>query len=1053
MDKRLMMYQQRTLDFEATTTTEQAYVAESTSEPPPADQGGEKPPPLLRPDRQIVYPDAPNHYHWPDAKLLHDHDTISVDRIVDDIDGPAHRFLIKRGDTVEAYMSHGKFHVGEVIGISHARQEVRVAWDQTLKKGGWFHVGCIYPATEPEPKQPLNGQPLSKVIAAVNDKHANSFSEADRVPPPSVSVTPAAILDFLCRHAGQEYSTGNLRHQFNCTAFDPANPLENPVHQALRELRDSGKAHVVEPRWGEPRFSVLDLPDSAADLTLAHCPQSLSGPEIRLLFTKHKHTIAEFATQFGFTQKHVREVFKRGLDERNAVRDWLEAILTPAIVATDSTATAPTPAASLAHYTFEDFTKFHSEFPRGSIGFDDYRQQFEQLLASRDAVKQELMARYKAKEMAVLASRFGSWHAKRSTKEENAAHIVQKMLSSFVLDGTVSYQPLSGETYEDAVTKKVRATTAGEYARSFEKRQEESQAHEKALSNPETFAEFRTFIIDQGEDALSDEQLACYDALHADITRQRRASEAPATVAKFQSEDLQGIRFQMKEGFHDKRQCPLWIVQLETRVERDAFNELNRKAKMLSGWFSSFKKSDAGFQFLGKDNADKFCSLLEGDADRQDVLEARRERKELSASERLHELAADLCARAEETIDRSNDSLQNTARRADIQAGVRGRAYADQAMARTLHSIAEALSRGEANYLDGIRHKTHAETLDAILSRAKWERVRAHKRDAGESHFEHGRRMDRIEDEPIGQATVRFAEYPYPCFYKRTLQELVTAGLHKNGVKQAAQKMHKRLSRESDDCITFKAQHDIDAVIDFVDRSKAAGLDVERATRAIEEYKRLQRAGITDIHELRAALREYLGHRGEARGDSPILVAERELIGKKLPGFFPTPRPIIEQMLELAAIESEHRVLEPSCGKGDILDAIKENCPDISLHAIEWNRTLSDVLSAKGHDVEYGDFLEHQATYDRILMNPPFEQGADMTHIQHAYSLLAPGGRLVSVISEGPFFRSDKQSTAFREWLEGVGGVTEPLPEDAFQGREAFRETGVRTRLLTVDKE
>lgn len=657
MEKRPMMYQQRTLDFEATQTEEQAYVAESTSEPPPADQGAKKPPPLIRPDRQIVYPDAPNHYHWPDAKLLHDHDTITVDRITDDIDGPAHRFVIKRGDTVEAYMAHNNFHVGEVIGISHAKQEVRVAWDSTLKKGGWFHVGCIYPATEPAPARPLNGQPLSQVIATVNAEHENGLTEADRVPSPSTPVTPAAILDFLNRHAGQGYSTGDLRHQFDCTAFDPANPLENPVHQALRELRDSGKAHVVEPRWGDPRFSVLDLPDSAAELTLAHCPQSLSGPEIRRLFTKHKQTIAEFATRYGFTQKHVREVFERGLDEQNAVRDWLEAILTPVSVAGDSTAAAPPSAAALAPYTFEDFKKFHGDFRHGGIAYDDYREQFERLLESRDAVKQELMARYKAKEMAVLASRFGSWHAKRSTKEDNAAHIVQKMLSSFVLDGTVSYQPLSGETYEDAVTKKVRATTAGEYARSFEKRQEESQAHEKALSNPETFAEFRTFII--------------------------------------------------------------------------------------------------------------------------------------------------------------------------------------------------------------------------------------------------------------------------------------------------------------------------------------------------------------DIHELRAALREYLGHRGEARGDSPILIAERELIGKKLPGFFPTPRPVIEQMLELAGIESHHRVLEPSCGKGDILDALKESHQDIMLHAIEWNRTLSDVLSAKGHDVEYGDFLEHVGVYDRILMNPPFEQGADMAHIQHAYSLLVAGGRLVSVISEGPFFRSD----------------------------------------------
>jgi 16S rRNA G1207 methylase RsmC len=158
-------------------------------------------------------------------------------------------------------------------------------------------------------------------------------------------------------------------------------------------------------------------------------------------------------------------------------------------------------------------------------------------------------------------------------------------------------------------------------------------------------------------------------------------------------------------------------------------------------------------------------------------------------------------------------------------------------------------------------------------------------------------------------------------------------------------------------------------------------------------------------------------------------------------------------MLALAEIASSHKILEPSCGKGDILDAIKAEHPDASLHAMELNRTLADVLSAKGHEVEFADFLDHQGAYDRIVMNPPFENGADIAHIQHAFSLLSPGGRLVSVMSEGPFFRSDGKSAAFRDWLEEVGAMTEKLPEDAFTGTEAFRETGVRTRIITIIKE
>ena len=579
------------------------------------------------------------------------------------------------------------------------------------------------------------------------------------------------------------------------------------------------------------------------------------------------------------------------------------------------------------------------------------------------------------------------------------------MLSAFILDGTVTYRPLSGETYESAVRKTVLDVTEEDYRSEFEKRQEQSLAKAKAVTEPETFFEFRTFISERGEEAFTDEQLARYDALHADMLRDGRKTEKPTTVQKFENEDLQDYAFTRKEGYHEKRECPLYIVQLQSRVEREAFNELNRKAKMLGGWYSSFKRDDAGFQFLVEDQADRFCALLSGDVNRADVLAARKERKELTASERLHELAAELHTRAEETIEQSNGSLQNTARRADIQAGVRGRAYSDQAMSRTLHSIAEALSRGEARFLDGIRHKTQVETLDAVLYLAKWARIRSYQRQASEDTLRQGQRIDHIQQQPIGPETVRFAEYPFPRLYKRHLQDIIARGQNTKGVKQAADKMLKRLAREKEEYVTFHAEHDIKALSDFLDRAKTAGLDVGQAAASMENYKRLQRANIADAHELRATLREYLTHRAAARGDDPVKVAERELIGKDLPGFFPTPRPVIDRMLELDRVESHHNVLEPSCGKGDILDALKEVYPGVELHAIERNYTLSDVLSAKGHAVQFCDFLEHQGSYDRIIMNPPFENGQDIEHVQHAYSLLAPGGRLVSVVCEGPFFR------------------------------------------------
>ena len=83
----------------------------------------------------------------------------------------------------------------------------------------------------------------------------------------------------------------------------------------------------------------------------------------------------------------------------------------------------------------------------------------------------------------------------------------------------------------------------------------------------------------------------------------------------------------------------------------------------------------------------------------------------------------------------------------------------------------------------------------------------------------------------------------------------------------------------------------------------------------------------------------------------------------------------------------------------------------------------------------------------------PFANGLDIDHVRHAFDQLAPGGRVVAVMSEGPFFRQDRKASEFREWLDALAGESEQLPEDSFRGVEAFRETGVRTRLVSIEKE
>lgn len=163
-------------------------------------------------------------------------------------------------------------------------------------------------------------------------------------------------------------------------------------------------------------------------------------------------------------------------------------------------------------------------------------------------------------------------------------------------------------------------------------------------------------------------------------------------------------------------------------------------------------------------------------------------------------------------------------------------------------------------------------------------------------------------------------------------------------------------------------------------------------------------------------------------------------------GFFETPPEIVELMVSLVNLTG--KVLEPSAGLG----AIADNLPisQSQIFCIEKNERRAEVLSEKGYDVLCGNFLECDmpGEFDAIIMNPPFEEGQDIDHVRHAYSCLAPGGSMVSVISDGPFFRNDKKAVAFRCWLEEVGGGNYKLPPQSFKENGS----GVYTRLVFIEK-
>lgn len=169
---------------------------------------------------------------------------------------------------------------------------------------------------------------------------------------------------------------------------------------------------------------------------------------------------------------------------------------------------------------------------------------------------------------------------------------------------------------------------------------------------------------------------------------------------------------------------------------------------------------------------------------------------------------------------------------------------------------------------------------------------------------------------------------------------------------------------------------------------------------------------------------------------------------KKTYQFYPTPNKIAEYMCNLAQLDGESVVLEPSCGTGAIADVIWSYQPK-SLYAIELNVELQDTLTNKQYNVCCGvDFLTVSGQWNRIIMNPPFTKGQDIQHVLHAFNQLAPNGILVAIVGASCMFNSDKKSIRFREFLARNNATIEKLPAGTFKQSG----TMVETYLIRIQK-
>lgn len=167
------------------------------------------------------------------------------------------------------------------------------------------------------------------------------------------------------------------------------------------------------------------------------------------------------------------------------------------------------------------------------------------------------------------------------------------------------------------------------------------------------------------------------------------------------------------------------------------------------------------------------------------------------------------------------------------------------------------------------------------------------------------------------------------------------------------------------------------------------------------------------------ALAEYYGEVLPDAEDEDAKPRASTAVSKDL-AYYPTPAKVVETVLHAIDLEDRtkdrwryegtepKRVLEPSCGDGRFLDAIRKR--GHRAFGVEVHAGRAAEARAKGHAVLTANFLEctPREDFDLVVMNPPFYGKHYAKHVRHAMKFLKPGGALVAILPATAFYDHDE---------------------------------------------
>ncbi len=165
---------------------------------------------------------------------------------------------------------------------------------------------------------------------------------------------------------------------------------------------------------------------------------------------------------------------------------------------------------------------------------------------------------------------------------------------------------------------------------------------------------------------------------------------------------------------------------------------------------------------------------------------------------------------------------------------------------------------------------------------------------------------------------------------------------------------------------------------------------------------------------------------------------------KKQTNFFETPEVLADKMAELIDdVGLGARILEPSAGQGALIQAvqraIKYEVQPVDFCEIQ--PAFCELLTQAGARKVGEDFTTYQPgpIYDAVIMNPPYRNKMAEQHLDHAWNLIKPGGKIVALVGRNACAWIDEE-------FSGHVFEREEIP------RKTFKETSIPTYMYLICK-